>query len=354
MTLSSLGWSAREEEAFTRHAQEGLVPARVAVAYGATFRVYVEGGEELADAAGRLRHEALTRRDLPAVGDWVALRRRRGERATIQAILPRTSVFSRKAAGSGTVEQIVAANVDIAFLLGGLDSDFNLRRLERYLAMTRTSGASPVIVLNKADLAGDLPARIDEVRAIAGGAPVHAISSKYGQGIGDLAPYLGPGLTVAVVGSSGVGKSTLINHLLGAERQRTREVRASDQRGRHTTTHRELVPLPGGALLIDTPGMRELQLWSADEGLTGTFEDIDALASSCYFTDCQHRTEPRCAVKAAVDDERIPAERLASYHKLQDEQRHLLDRQDALALQEEKKRVRTIHRAMRKRPQKRT
>jgi ribosome biogenesis GTPase / thiamine phosphate phosphatase len=353
MALSNLGWSAREAEAFERYAQEGLVPARVAVAYGATFRVYVEGGEALADVAGRLRHEAATRRDLPAVGDWVAVRQRPGERATIQAILPRTSVFSRKVAGSETVEQIVAANVDIAFLLAGLDNDFNLRRVERYLAMTRASGASPVVVLNKSDLVEDLPAWIEQMRTIAAGAPIHAISSKFGHGLDELAQYLRPGLTVAVVGSSGVGKSTLINRLLGAERQRTREVRASDQRGRHTTTHRELVVLPGGALLVDTPGMRELQLWSADEGLTETFEDIDTLATSCYFTDCQHRTEPRCAVKAAVEEGRIPADRLAGYHKLQDEQQHLLDRQDALALQQEKKHVRTIHRAMRKRPDKR-
>jgi ribosome biogenesis GTPase len=347
MTLHSLGWTSREEELLRALGEPGLRPARVAVGYGATFRVYVEGEETLADVSGRLRHAAATRRGLPAVGDWVAIRWTPPARATIQAILPRKSLFSRKAAGEDTTEQLLAANVDTAFLVAGLDHDFNPRRIERYLVMTRASGAAPVVVLNKADIAPDLAAQQAEVAAIAGGAPVHAISSRLGQGLEALTPYLQPAQTVALLGSSGVGKSTIINRLLGRERQRTSEVRASDQRGRHTTTYRELVPLPGGALLIDTPGMRELQLWDP-EGLDETFEDISRLAADCHFTDCRHAAEPRCAVKAAVAAGRLAADRLASYHKLQAEQAALLARKDALAREAQKKKDRTAHRAMRK------
>jgi ribosome biogenesis GTPase len=217
--------------------------------------------------------------------------------------------------------------------------------------VTWSSGAKPVIVLNKADVAPDLDAQQDEVRAIAIGVPIHAISAKAQHGLDALAPYLQPGQTIALLGSSGVGKSTIINRLLGTERQRTKEVRASDQRGRHTTTHRELVPLPGGALLIDTPGMRELQLWSADEGLQETFDDIEARAADCFFKDCGHDSEPRCAVKAAVAEGTIPEERLQSYLKLQREQRQLAARQDALAQQAIKRQARAGAKALQKRIQ---
>jgi ribosome biogenesis GTPase len=349
MSLLSLGWTDRDAAAFAPHAEAGLAPARVAIAFGATFRVYFEDGDALADTSGRLRHEARTRRDLPAVGDWVAVNRGgASERATIQAVLPRRSVFSRKVAGDETIEQIVAANVDTVFLVGGLDHDFNPRRMERYLAMAWESGARPVILLNKADLVADLDAVRAEIGPVAIGVPVHIVSAKTDQSLDAIAPYLGPGQTIALVGSSGVGKSTIINRLLGAERQRTAEVREKDQRGRHTTTHRELVRLPGGALLVDTPGMRELQLWTTDEGLQETFDDIAALAAACYFSDCRHDAEPRCAVKAAVGEGRLPAARLENFLKIRREQDHLANRQDALALQEEKRKNKVFHKAARK------
>ena len=350
MTLTGLGWTPALTDAFAPHAADGLVPARVAVAYGATFRVLTEEGDQLADVSGRLRHEARGRRDLPAVGDWVALKPSTlpGGRATIQAILPRTSLFSRKAAGDETVEQVLATNVDTAFLVTGLDHDFSLRRLERYLAMTWESGAAPVVLLNKADIAPALDRQVDEVRAIALGVPVHAISARQDRGLEALAPYLQPGRTVVVLGSSGVGKSTIINRLLGEDRLKTAEVRASDQRGRHTTTHRELVVLPGGALLIDTPGMRELQLWSADAGMDEAFDDIATIARDCHFADCRHETEPRCAVKAAVEAGTLPAGRLESYRKLQGELQSLAARQETLAQQAKKKSDRVQAKALRK------
>jgi ribosome biogenesis GTPase len=228
-------------------------------------------------------------------------------------------------------EQVVAANVDVVFVVMGLDRDYNPRRLERYLLMARESGAAPVILLTKPDLSPDLPAHVRDVTTLAGDIVVHVVNPKRGEGVEQLYAHLAAGRTAALLGSSGVGKSTIINRLVGVDVQRTREVRASDSRGRHTTTHRELVMLPGGGLIIDTPGMRELQLWDAADAVRETFDDIDALAAGCHFTNCRHREEPRCAVKAAVADGTLPAERLDSYVKLQDELATLARQQEERA-----------------------
>ena len=349
MRLESLGWDderAREIEPWTD--KTGHQPGRVLIGFNYLYRVGVEDGEVEVVLSGRLKHQAERKDELPAVGDWVVLRKRPQEnRGAIVAVLSRRSRFSRRMAGNVTGEQVVAANVDVIFIVMALDDDFSIRRLERYLLMARESGARPVVLLTKPDLSADVAADVAEVVAAAGDVPVHVVSPKLNQGLEHVSMYVTAGRTAALLGSSGVGKSTIINRLAGADVQRTREVREADSKGRHTTTHRELVTLPSGGLMIDTPGMRELQLWDASESVRGTFDDIEALAAECHFSDCRHRDEPRCAVKAAVDEERLAADRLASYLQLQDELAYLARQQDERAQIEEKRRGKIGAKALR-------
>ncbi|HEY9764271.1 MAG TPA: ribosome small subunit-dependent GTPase A, partial [Trichocoleus sp.] len=313
------GWrcDGRIAMAFAPFADAGFVAARVALEYRGTYRLYTEYGELPAVLLGQFRHQVQDMEAYPAVGDWVVVRLHDGaSHATIHQVLPRQSQFVRKAAGARTEAQVVAANVDTVFLVSGLDRDFNLRRIERSLVLAWESGANPVIVLNKADGCGDLEGVVETVTDIAPGVSVIPISALTGHGVEALATYLQSGQTVALIGSSGVGKSTLTNFLLGTTVQATQAVRADDQRGRHTTTSRHLLRLPSGALLIDTPGMRELQLWSGSDGLEATFSDIDALAEQCRFRDCQHGQEPGCAVQAAIASGELDFSRLSSYQKL--------------------------------------
>jgi ribosome biogenesis GTPase len=346
--LAALGWSPSRAEEFSRHAAAGCVPARVAAQHRGAYVVYAERGERPAEVAGRLRHAALGPADLPAVGDWVAVRDApNAAAATVHDVLPRRTVFVRKAAGEETVEQVVAANVDVVFLVGAFGPDLNVRRLERYLAAGWDSGADPVVVLNKSDLADDPAAAVTEVEAVAFGVPVHVVSAADGTGLDGLSRHLGGGRTVALLGSSGVGKSSLVNRLLGSERQDVLGLRA-DGKGRHATTSRQLIPLPGGGLVLDTPGMRELGLWEAGAGLERTFADVAELAAGCRFADCAHEGEPDCAVLAAVAAGRLTTERLESYRKLQRELRRLDVKGDPRARAEERKRRRRFARSLRR------
>jgi ribosome biogenesis GTPase / thiamine phosphate phosphatase len=344
--LAALGWDDVFAERFAPYAAQGLLPARVGVEYQHIYRLYAAEGELLATVAGRLRHRAASRLDYPAVGDWVAYRHTPDEeRARIHGVLARKSVFTRKVAGSVVAEQVVAANVDTVFLVAGLDGDFNPRRLERYLILARESGAEPSIVLTKADLADDPASAVAQAERVAPGVPVHLVSAPRDEGFDELAGYLRPGRTVALLGSSGVGKSTIVNRLIGEERQQTREVRERDRKGRHTTTHRELILLERGGLVMDTPGMRELQLWDVDEGMEEAFADVEALALACRFPNCGHTQEPGCAVLAAVAAGTLPEARLASYHKLQAELARLAAQQDRLNKLHEKRRAKIATKA---------
>ncbi|HEY5908687.1 MAG TPA: ribosome small subunit-dependent GTPase A [Vicinamibacteria bacterium] len=350
--LEPYGWSPFFAEAFLAHAGPGRVPARVVAVFSQFCRVRAPEGELLAEVSGRFRHESSGAADFPVVGDWVVAAPRPGEeRATLHAVLPRRGRLARKAAGETTNEQVLAANVDTLFLMAGLDGDFNLRRLERALVLAWDSGAEPVLVLSKADLCADVSARVAEVQALAPSAGVVALSAKAGSGLEALEPWLRPGRTVALIGSSGVGKSTLLNRLLGAEVQPTKEVRASDDRGRHTTTHRELFVLPGGALVVDTPGIREIQLWAEEEDLDRTFADVVELGQGCRFGNCRHEAEPGCGVRAALASGALSEERFAAYRKLEKELAHLERQQDQRKALEQKAKWKAIHKAQRKNSQ---
>jgi ribosome biogenesis GTPase len=352
--LARLGWDEKLEEDFAPHAAAGLVPARVAVQHRGAYAAYTGSGsgsgleETTAEVAGRLRREALTALDLPAVGDWVALEAPPGRRAVIQAVLPRRTVFVRRAPSDQhrTVEeQVVAANVDTVFLVSALMRELSLRRLERYLVLAWESGARPVVVLTKADLCSNAPVRRAEVEGIAPGVHVHVVSNVTGEGLDELRPYFADNRTVGALGSSGVGKSTLINRLAGRDLQETGGVRR-DGRGRHTTTRRALIPVPGGGLFLDTPGMRELQLWDAD--VEEAFADVADLAAGCRFRDCAHGQEPGCAVLSAVRAGTLDPQRLESFVKLRQEVELLERRLGERALSDRRRDIRRAARPRRR------
>jgi ribosome biogenesis GTPase len=338
--LARFGWTPEREDEFTEHREQGLVPARVAVEHRSEYVLYAEAGELRAELAGRLRHDDVW----PAVGDWVGVRRP----GTIAVVLPRRTVFSRKEPWLAAKEQVLAANADVVFVTTALTSvDFKPRRLERYLATAWSSGAQPAIVLTKPDLCDDVDGALLEVEAIAFGVPVHVVDGLTGAGVGPLQAYLDGNRTIALLGSSGVGKSTIVNHLAGRALMPTAEIGA-DGRGRHTTRHRELVPLAGGGLVLDTPGLRELQLWDVGDGLETTFEDVASLAARCRFSDCGHASEPGCAIREALRRGELTRDRYESWRKLQRELARLERRLDKRARAEHGARIRRDERRRRR------
>ena len=348
MSITRWGWNAYFEAFWHGGDWKNAVPARAVAQQRKFWRVAGDFGECWAEASGKLRLAADEGADWPAVGDWVVAELH-GEDATavIQEVLPRRSKFVRKSPGKKMKEQVIAANVDSALLVSALDEDFNPRRVERYLAQCRESGAQPVVVLNKADACEDAREKAAEMERIAMGTAVCVVSARTGDGFGELEEFLRPGQTLVLLGSSGVGKSTIVNRLLGEAIQDVQPVRESDSKGRHTTTSRELFILPGGALLLDTPGLREIQLWEAEDGVAQVFADIDALAARCRFGDCRHEGEPGCAVQAALDAGTLDAARFENRRKLMREQEFLRRKVDPEARQEQKEQWKQIHRAAR-------
>jgi ribosome biogenesis GTPase len=356
MALNELGWNSHFAALWQgrQEAAQAWLPARVISQQRGLWRVAGDFAECWAEASGALRAAAEAGGDWPAAGDWVAAEMLSGGgRPLIHKVLPRRTKFVRKVAGRRLEEQVIAANVDTAFVVMALDGDFNVRRLERYLAQGMESGAKSIVVLNKADDCEDVAARLAEVESTAAGVPVFALSARTGAGVDALDKFLAPGETIVLLGSSGVGKSTLLNHFLQRDAQATQMVRASDSRGRHTTTSRELFELPGGALLIDTPGLRELQLWGAAEGVEQAFSDIEDLAAQCKFGNCGHTSEPGCAVQAAIANGRLDADRLGNWRKLEREQEFVRRKIDPEAQKQEKERVKLLHRGAKQKYEKR-
>jgi len=350
MSLTKLRWNAARDEQFAPHHAKGLLPARVAVEDKHHYRVWTAEAELTAQVTGKFIHES--RRDysvLPKVGDWVAIKRVPNEdKATIHAILPRRTQVTRKTSGRNTAAQILATNIDTVFLVTAADPSFNAARLERMLVMGHESGARPVVVLNKIDLCDDLEATLAEAAHAAGEALVLAVCARTGRGVKKLAALIQPSDTVAFIGTSGVGKSSLINRLYGEDLMPTLEVRESDAKGRHTTSWREMIFLPQGGVVIDTPGMREFHLWGASEGTKDTFPEIEALAAGCRFRDCTHTQEKDCAVLAALAAGMLPRERHESFIKLQSEISHLREAEKQAGWQSRRKRDRVAHRVFNK------
>lgn len=346
-SLESIGATPELRLDFAPLAAQGFTLARVSQAIRDQYHVLTAAGELHAEPSGTLLHMAARAADLPAVGDWVAARIVADGEAILHAVLARRTKFSRRTPGGRSDEQVVAANVDTVFLVSGLDHDFNIRRIERYLTLAHESGADPVLVLNKADLCAAPGQALERIREIAPSTPVAAVSALEPDGIAPLRRFLTVGRTVALLGSSGVGKSTIVNGILGTPRQSAREVREHDSRGRHTTSRRELIPIPGGGALIDTPGMRELRLWAGEESLEAAFGDIAALAAGCRFRDCSHSSEPGCGVRAALDSGVLSGGRWSGYEKLRAEIRHLERAADPLAAAAERRRWKAIHKAQR-------
>lgn len=356
MSLAQLGWNDSYAAAFAPHAAAGCVPARVTLELKGFFEVTGEDRARLGECAGKFTHDARTAADYPVIGDWVAVAPQPGDdtRATIHAVLPRQTRFSRKAAGDQDHEQVVAANVDTVFLVSALDGNYNLHRLERYLAAAWASGAKPVVLLNKVDLNDDTAAIFAELAAVCRDVPIHIISAQTRRGLKALVPYLQPGHTIALLGSSGVGKSTLINRLVGERLQDTQEVREADNKGRHTTTQRELIVAPSGVIVIDTPGMRELQPWDASAGIDAAFGDVAAVAARCKFRDCAHTVEPGCAVRAALADGSLDATRWQTYLRMQRAAAHEVRRVNPDAQRRQKTDFKKITRALRQRVHEKT
>ncbi|SMP43372.1 ribosome biogenesis GTPase [Desulfonatronum zhilinae] len=348
MNLHSLGWTSSLTDAFASRPRPGLVPARVSREDRGVYTLLYEHGRFQAEVSGKLRHRTAARADYPAVGDWVVTEPGdASSRGVIHELLPRRSAFIRRMVGGQSQGQVVAANADIAFLVSGLDREFNPRRIERYLTLAWESGADPVVLLNKADLHAQPELARLQAEAIAPGVAVFLISAATGDGLRDLLALLGPGRTGVLLGSSGVGKSSIVNALIGREARKTSVVREADGRGRHTTTHRQLMVLPTGAMLIDTPGLREIQLLADEKALDRSFEDIDELAASCRFRDCSHNGEPDCAVQHALAEGLLEMDRYESWLRQCKETRFHQREQDVLLRIQEKKRWKTIQKTVR-------
>jgi ribosome biogenesis GTPase / thiamine phosphate phosphatase len=348
MLLIRWGWDTYFEELWSSRERNNVQPARVIGQQRRFWRVAGKFGECWAEADGKLRFSPGPGVEWPAVGDWVAVELPDHEgSATIRDVLPRRSRFTRKVPGKKIEQQVLAANVDIALLVCALDGDFNTRRVERYLAQVWESGARPVILLNKSDVCPNVSEKVAEIEKIAQRATVCVVSARTGEAFKELENFLAPGITLALLGSSGAGKSTITNRLLGQAIQQVQAVRECDNRGRHTTTTRELFLLPGGALLIDAPGLRELQLWDAGDGVSKAFADIEALAGHCRFRDCRHEAEPGCAVQAAIAEGTLELERFENRRKLLREEDFLRRKMDPEVRHEEKQQIRKLFRQIR-------